>query len=294
MLLLQAGKVRRSFSFVTFTPDGTTLAAAGYDGAVHFWDLRTGACSVVPAPVAVGHCWVALAPDGKTVAWANHRGITLQELPDGPCRTLPQQRGGCWHMTFSPDGRLVAGGNGPGLWDVQTGALLTAPEEQPAATTALAFSADGRRLATAWTRFRNRPLRHGVRVSDPATGAETGVLEGHTYGATDLAFSPEGRTLAAACGPVLWAWDVRTGRPVCSEKIDRRYFQAVAFTPDGRFLAATRNDRTVRFWDTASWRQHAAFDWEIGALVSLAIAADGMRAAAGSRRGKIVVWDVDL
>jgi WD40 repeat protein len=70
--------------------------------------------------------------------------------------------------------------------------------------------------------------------------------------------------------------------------------QEVAFTPDSRFLAAARNDRTVQLWETASWSPAAAFDWQIGSLVSLAIAPDGMRAAAGSKRGKIVVWDIDL
>ena len=35
-------------------------------------------------------------------------------------------------------------------------------------------------------------------------------------------------------------------------------------------------------------------DWEIGPMCSIAFAPDGMRAAAGSGKGKIVVWDIDL
>jgi hypothetical protein len=37
-----------------------------------------------------------------------------------------------------------------------------------------------------------------------------------------------------------------------------------------------------------------AFNWEIGRLRSVAFSPDGMLAAAGGDRGKIVVWDVDL
>ena len=133
-----------------------------------------------------------------------------------------------------------------------------------------------------------------MRLAEPATGRDVSVLRGHGDTATALAFSPDGATLAAACGQFLWAWDVRSGGSLTRQKVDRLHFQAIAFTPDGRLLAAVRNDRTARFWDTRTWKEHAAFDWEVGPLVSLAVSPDGMRAAAGSKRGKIVVWDLDF
>jgi hypothetical protein len=37
-----------------------------------------------------------------------------------------------------------------------------------------------------------------------------------------------------------------------------------------------------------------AFDWDMGRLRSVAFSPDGMLAAAGNDKGKIVVWDVDL
>jgi WD40 repeat protein len=126
------------------------------------------------------------------------------------------------------------------------------------------------------------------------TTMERDVLRDHSDIAGSLAFCLDGAVLVAACGQSLWAWDLRRGRVLSRVKLDRLVVQAMAPTPDGRFVAAVRNDGAVRFWDCSTWRECAVFDWEIGPLVSLAFAPDGLRGAAGNRRGEIVVWDVDL
>ena len=52
-------------------------------------------------------------------------------------------------------------------------------------------------------------------------------------------------------------------------------------------------DGTVRSWDWAHGRELAAFDWKIGRVHCLAIAPDGMTAAAAGELPSIVVWDLD-
>src|SRR5262249_52506720 len=163
------------------------------------------------------------------------------------------------------DGRFLAtGGRVQTLLDRQTGECVPI-EAPPAPLSGVAFSPDGRSLAGSYHIEVGSHLdcHHEIHVTDLASKKTRGVLLGHTVAASSLAYSPNGRLLAAACYQSLWVWDVARGEPVTHMRFDRLHFQSVAFTPDGRFLGAARNDNTVRFWDTATWRQHVAFDWDI-------------------------------
>jgi WD40 repeat protein len=308
MLLLEGHHVGRAVRSLAFAPDGS-LASCGGDNTVRLWDAagRGRILGVYRAP-----CWLAVAPDGDELAVCHQGGVSLRPLAGGQGRDV----GWGARAVFSPDGRLLATAlPGLSLWQREDARLLAsedplvlglfrrfwswltgqaAPVSRPSAgvVTGLAFAPDGRTLATA----RPEPGATGycVRLEDPATGAELGRLRGPGGQPRALAFRPDGRVLAAACGQFLWAWELSTGRELARLKVGTRHFQALAFTPDGRFLAATHNDAVVRFWDATTWTEAGAFAWQIGPLLSLAFAPDGMRAAAGGGRGRIVVWDVDL
>jgi WD40 repeat protein len=50
----------------------------------------------------------------------------------------------------------------------------------------------------------------------------------------------------------------------------------------------------VKLYDTATWKVAQAFNWDSGRLRSVVFSSDGMLAAAGGDKGRIVLWDVDL
>ena len=73
----------------------------------------------------------------------------------------------------------------------------------------------------------------------------------------------------------------------------RKHFTGLAVHPEGRRVFATCNDGTVREYDAVTLRELRAYAWKVGKLTCIAVAPDGLTAAAGSDTGKVVVWDLD-
>ena len=77
-----------------------------------------------------------------------------------------------------------------------------------------------------------------------------------------------------------------------SVKSGRRKFAAFAADPAGQFFLTASGHR-VSVWETKTWTETKTFAWKAGAITCLAVAPDGLTAAAGTATGKVVVWDVE-
>jgi WD40 repeat protein len=112
------------------TPDGKTLATAGWDKRVHLWDVTTGKET---AQIQASAGAVAFSPGGRTLAYGGTDGVIhVWEVAAGRerCRFSGHQSGGDERgtfaagvaaLTFTPDGRTLISGGGDTtlvLWDV--------------------------------------------------------------------------------------------------------------------------------------------------------------------------------
>jgi WD40 repeat protein len=114
----------------------------------------------------------------------------------------------------------------------------------------------------------------------------------HTTRPFGFVWSPGGRWLVGLHRNEAEVFDSASGEMVAEFRLDTVDFQAAAFTPDGRFLITVSNERLAKLWDTSTWQAREALDWRVGKVKSVAVSPDGMRAAAGSERGRVVVWDL--
>jgi WD40 repeat protein len=205
-------------------------------------------------------------------------------------------------VAFSPNAAVLAVGYGEGsvrLWDVGTGTVARTLAAHADALHAVAFSPDGRTLATGSA----RGLEQGpgeIKLWDVASGRQRWVhkLE---RGVLAVAFSPDGRTLAVGenyrGGPPndIKILDAATGRLSRSlPQADVRLFgtfSSVAFSPDGKTLAAGNWNQTVPLWNLATGRVVRRL--KCAAVVdSVAFSPDGRRLVTGSGDGAVKLWDV--
>jgi hypothetical protein len=119
----------------------------------------------------------------------------------------------------------------------------TSPGLNVGSVNSIAFSPDGRRLASA-------SADKTMRLWDVASGAAVRTLEGHQDAVNGVAFSPDGRWLASASADkTVRLWDVASGAAVRTLEGHQGWVFGVAFSPDGRRLASASRDKTVRLWD---------------------------------------------
>jgi hypothetical protein len=150
---------------------------------------------------------------------------------------------------------------------------------------AVAFSADGKRLATA-------SADKTAKVWDAANGQELLTLRGHAEAVNDVAFSPDGKRLATVSGDkTAKVWDSASGRELLTLRGHSDNVTGVDFSPDGKLLATSSEDTTVKLWDSASGQELLTLRSDSAVFGQVAFSPDERSAAgAGRLRSGIVAW----
>jgi sugar lactone lactonase YvrE len=296
MRILRRRGATRAISALGFSPSNTWLVSSSSDFEVWRWDLATGAASFLSQGSFLAFC-----PTGDRLAVRDNGGVVVIDLTIEPPlhRIIRSPDAFSRNAVFGPDGKtLVVMDHLVRLYELPNRKRLGSWRQADHPSGALALHGTTNLVATG--HCEPRRVRTGRRANDypvrlwryPSGEAVTHFPQ-PTQEVRALAFSPDGRWLAAVGSRTLWVWEVASGRVVLRRRPDNRHFKSVAFSPDGRWLAAAHTDHTVRLSSVLDWVERESFDWEIGPIVSVCFAPDGMRAAAGSKTGRVVVWDVD-
>lgn len=277
------------------SPDGSTIAVGGEDGAVRLREVASGRTGQTLTGSHGSVSAVGVSPDGRTVAVGYANGsVRLWEPNSGRVRDLAELPATVQHLAFSTDGRTLAastqtvgvpnGRDAPWVWDVASGRRVTTLIGHTGEPEALAVSPDGHAIATSSS-------DGAVRLWDVTDSRHTYTLLTNSLEPVySLALSPDGQTLATADTSIR-LWDTASGHLRRTMAPARRLRTAAfAFGPDGRTLIASARD-AVQLWDVASSAVRATIREANDFPGGLTVGPDGRLLAINGDGPKVDLWD---
>lgn len=218
-LELDAGGHSSNIGRIALTPDGKYAVTASTDKTVRVWDIVTGETvrvfRLAIGPGLVGSIQgMAVSPDGQTVA-----------------------AGGIDTGLSKPGAAIL-------LLDMQTGKVLKTLKGHENAIGPLAFSSDGKKLASGGTGDR------AVAVWDVATGKREHFFQEHkSPDVRFVSFTPDGSHVASCGGDYIgFIYSLASGKAVATLLLPRRQIRVLAWSPDSKTVATGHDDGTVGLW----------------------------------------------
>lgn len=236
---------RGTVNGIAFLDNDTRILTAGYDGYLRDWNAKGGLLRQARTPSPIRDMRVDEArdviitghDDGAVRLW-RLRDFSLEgehRLYRDYVRTL------AWH---GPGEHIAAGGDGDRVFVWRRGAAPAPVAAPHAAIYHLEFSPDGRRLTgSGWFRLFQWSLDGGVlRILDTE---HAGII-------ASLQYSGDGKTLASISrqtDSAVYFLDPNTGAVTQRFQPHDLCGAGVNLSPDGRYLATTSDDASVRIWD---------------------------------------------
>ncbi|MCI0671244.1 MAG: protein kinase [Myxococcaceae bacterium] len=280
----------RSLSFernplaLSFSPDGATLAVGSLGGAIRLVDVSSGrVLHTLEGHTVFGVTALQFTSDGHRL-WSSSGDATVREWDVASARELrviTGNRGGLWHVSVSPDEKLLATASVDGtarLWHLESGRELAIFRSSGGDFYRAVFSPDGRLLATAG--------HDGTFALWKVPELEYGRTHTHR-GAVHDTVESGGTVLSAGADGQVLRWSASSGAAIQASRVAEGVLNSLARSPDGRWIATAGADPRVQLLDPVSFARKRAVDALGGSVHGLSFSPDGKRLAVAVATGRV-------
>jgi WD40 repeat protein/uncharacterized membrane-anchored protein YhcB (DUF1043 family) len=234
-----------------YSTDGARLVTAGIDGTIKIWDATSGALvrELRRDGAKLRYYLVALSPDGKLVAAIDVKGEIAH------------------------------------VWNAITGAPIAEIRNDGLESSCLAFSSDGRWLATTGG--------DDVHVLDTRTWRPALTIRGPRI--HRLAFDPTGsRLITGATTGAAAIWAIPSGAKIWHLRDVGEPVDAVAFSPDGQLVATASRDGAMQVWRARSGELQSQLNPRHSKILAVEFDRASRLVLAAVANGSVVVADAAL
>ncbi len=298
-----SGKVIRKFrnesrwlTSLALSPDGKQLATANWGGGVTVYDLASEqSVKSLPTLTTFGGI-VRFSPNGQFLIGGGGSIIEIWDAIQFEKRgSLRGHKANVSTFCFGPDGSTLVAGNDDGevrFWDFPGRPDQLSLLGHRGNLREVAFSPDGQRLVSGGA-------DNTARVWDTRTGQELLTFRGHKGFVTAVAWSPDGKRIVSGDNDQyqIQVWDPNTGRVEqvigAAQGGHTNGVWWVNFNPDGTVLVSGSADKTVRLWDTATWKRLKVLEGFQSQVEGAVFSPDGkwIATSGSGNSGKVQVWD---
>ena len=302
---------------VAFSPDGLQLASSGSDRTVKVWALADQKLAATLDAFDGEIVDLSFRPSGKDLAGVGFDScrpdkagdVVVWNVADGHRRTtLTSMAGRMYGITYSPDGRRMATGGGawqgslatPGevkVWDAETGIellpLIGRPGRSEKKQTVCECYTVMVTLFTSEQRTKREvvqiPVQKTTTVKVPVKSIGDDGEEVTTY-KEEIKTYTEMKTETREVPYTVYVPQTFPETKTRTKTIDMTLEEpgtvlGIAFSGDGRCLAAACEDGSTLVWDSMNCQPHDTASWNDGRLLCTAASPDGRLIATGGDMG---------
>jgi WD40 repeat protein len=265
---------------VSWSPDGSKLAASSDDGYTMVWDLTSGKM-LYSFPNSI--YWysaspLAWSPDGSELTTA---GADLWNINTGTLIKSISSGGQC--VSWSPNGNMIVVGGV--IINIAPDTVFKNLAVPSGGVNGVGWSPDGNKIVTANSDKTST-------IWDATSGKSLNILKGHIGTVYSVSWSPDSKKIATgSADKTIKIWNASTGMLIRTINAHANYVQCVAWSPDGSKLASASNDGSAKIWDTSgvliniptnsSWVRSVSWN------------PDGSRIATAGDNNTAKIWEAD-